>query len=152
MKFARESAKDCFNEAMPLLEKHWKEIAHFKDIPLDPDFDQYLKIEQLGMLRVFTAREDSGTLIGYAVFFVRANPHYKSSIQANQDILFIDPAHRGTGGKFILWCDNQLKAEGIEVVMHHIKAAHNFGKLLERFSYELVDLIYAKRLNITKRD
>jgi hypothetical protein len=51
------------------------------------------------------------------------------------------------GGRFIKWCDEQLRAEGVAVVYHHIKAAHNFGPMLERFGYELVDLIYSRRLN-----
>lgn len=145
--FQQERAQDCFKEAMPLLMEHWNEIAHYKDIPLEPDFELYEKIENLGIIRCYTARNDEKKLIGYAVFFVRSNPHYKSSIQASQDILFISKNNRGMGGRFIKWCDEQLKAEGIAVVYHHIKAAHNFGPLLERFGYELVDLIYSRRLN-----
>jgi hypothetical protein len=41
----------------------------------------------------------------------------------------------------------RLALEGIQVVYHHVKAAHNFGKMLERMDYKLVDLIYAKRLD-----
>ena len=145
--FKREVAQDCFQEAMPLLMAHWEEIAHYKDIPLDPDFEQYAKCEQSGMLRCYTARIDENALVGYAVFFVRSNPHYKTSIQASQDILFISKNHRGMGGRFIKWCDEELRSEGVAVVYHHIKAAHNFGPMLERFGYELVDLIYSRRLN-----
>lgn len=146
MKFNLEKVRDIIEEIEPLLHKHYEEIAHFKTIPLDPDYDQYLQLEELGVIRLFTARTDDGLLVGYAVFFVRANLHYKSSLQAAQDIIFIDPAHRGTGAKFILWCDEQLKAEGVQAVYHHVKKAHNFGPMLERFGYELVDLIYGRIL------
>ena len=148
MQFQREPAShELFQEMMPLLQKHWEEIAHFKDIPLEPDWDMYLKIDQSGALRNFTARDDQGKLIGYAVFFVRSNINYKSSIQASQDVIFIDPTVRGFGAKFILWCDKQLKDEGIDAVYHHVKEAHNFGPMLERLGYKLVDLIFTKRLN-----
>ena len=146
IKFHKERAQDCYEESIPLLYKHWQEIAHYKDIPLDPDFDSYTKTEDAGFLRCYTARRASSQLVGYAVFFVRPNPHYKTSIQASQDILFIDSNHRGMGGRFIKWCDEQLRLENVQVVYHHIKAQHNFGKLLERFGYELVDLIYARRM------
>lgn len=148
MKFQRETAgPDLFGEMAPLLEKHYLEISHYLDIPLDPDWPQYQKLEDVGALRVFTARDEALTMTGYAVFFVRHNIHYKSSLQALQDVLFIDPTNRGFGAKFILWCDKELRAEGVQVVYHHVKDAHNFGALLERFDYQLVDHIYARRLD-----
>lgn len=147
MKFQRERIADVYEEALPLLTAHWKEIAHYQDIILNPDIETYVKMDDAGMLRAFTARDLNGILIGYAVFFVRANMHYKDSLQASQDILYIDKNKRGTGGRFILWCDEQLKAEGVQVVYHHSKVAHNFGPLLERFGYKLVDYIYGRRLD-----
>lgn len=148
LQFAAEIfCKELFEEVLPLLEEHYLEIAHYQDIPLDPDFDSYLAASQMGNLRCFSARNEAGALVGYAVYFVRKNLHYKSSLQAVQDILFIQKHLRGTGGRFILWCDEQLRAEGVQAVYHHIKAEHNFGRLLERFDYQLVDLIYARRLD-----
>lgn len=146
MIFKREKTQDCFDEALPLLKSHWEEIAHYKDIPLEPDYEFYVAAENAGFLRTYTARSESGELIGYAVYVVRHALHYKSSIQAHQDILFISKSHRGTGGRFILWCDEQLKAEGVQTVYHHVKASHNFGRLLERFGYNVIDIIYGRRL------
>ena len=70
-----------------------------------------------------------------------------SILYAVQDIVFIDPECRGGGFKFIRWCDEQLRELGVNVVTHHIKAAHNFGPALERMGYTLQDLIYSRRLN-----
>lgn len=187
--FAREPLTDAlWDEAYPLLEAHWREVAHFQDIPLEPDVARYRANEQAGVIRFYTAREVptgdaslflecshchvlamaagpchlggtcqtcgngtfrfGATLVGYALYIVNSNPHYASSIQAVQDVIYLDPAVRGgTGYKFIKWCDEQLAAEGVQASYHHVKAAHNFGKLLERQGYELVDLIYAKRLD-----
>lgn len=148
MRFQREKAQDIFAEIMPLLEKHYLEIAHYQDIKLEPDFEQYAKIEDCGLLRTFTARDDQGVMVGYAVFFVKSNLHYKSSKQAVQDVIYIERSRRGAGiGKeFIQWCDEQLKADGCQVVYHHIKDKHNFGPMLETMGYQLVDLIYGRRL------
>lgn len=147
MKFQREMGYDIYEEMKPLLELHFKEISANQDIALDPDWDGYTATEKAGCLRTFTARNDDGKLIAYAVFFVRHNLHYKNSFQAVQDVLYVDPATRGFGAKFIIWCDRQLKDEGVQVVYHHVKKAHNFGPLLERMNYKLVDLIFAKRLD-----
>jgi GNAT superfamily N-acetyltransferase len=144
--FQRERAHEIFQEVMPLLELHYKEIAHFKDIKLNPDFESYEKLERLGSLRTYTARDQQSRLVGYAVFFIRHNIHYKESLQAVQDIIFVHPEQRGFGRRFIEWCDAELAKEKVEAVYHHVKAAHNFGPMLERLGYQLVDLIYARRL------
>lgn len=147
MNFKREQIQLVFEEAVPLLQMHWEEIAHYQDIKLEPDFGRYTQLEESGAVRCFTARDDANKLIGYSVFFVRENIHYKSSVQAVQDILFIHPGRRGTGMRFVKWCDEQLKNDGVQAVYHHVKAAHNFGPMLERLGYQLVDLIYARRLD-----
>ena len=143
--FGTANVEAIWPEIYPLFVKHWEEIAHYKNIPLEPDYEKYKEIEKVGMLRIFTARED-GKLIGYCVYFINHNLHYKSTIQALQDVLFVQKEKRGFGMKFIKWCDEQLKNEGVNVVHQHIKKAHNFGPMLERIGYELVDLIYARRL------
>lgn len=147
MIFKEESVKDVLDEIKPLLKEHWNEIAHYKDIPFDPDYEAYLKLDESGFLKVFTARTDTGVLIGYAVYFIKHNIHYRSSLQALQDILYLHPAHRGRGSVFISWCDDQLKSKGVQIVSQHIKAAHNWSRVLERMGYELMDLIYVKRLD-----
>ncbi len=147
MIFAEEKIKDCIGEAAPLLDKHWAEIAHYKDINLNPDYEQYFKANDAGFLKCFTARCDKGKLIGYAVYFIKPHVHYRQSIWASQDVLFIDKEYRGRGGMFIFWCDDRLREAGIQVVTHHVKAAHNWGRLLERGGYDLQDLIYTKRLD-----
>lgn len=146
--FQRERAIDLWPEIMPLLEKHWHEIAHYADIKLEPDVKAYNWADDFGALRCFTARVGE-TLVGYAIYFVRPNLHYTSSLQASQDVLFLLPEYRGKliGAQFIAWCDAQLQAEGVQVVTQHVKAEHNFGPLLERMGYQLVDLIYSRRLD-----
>ena len=143
--FQRESVEDVRHEIAPLLELHWFEIAHYSDITLDPDWTFY---ESSPAVRVFTARDD-GRLVGYAVFFVSTNKHYRQSLQAVQDILFLLPEYRSrtVGPRLIIYADEELQAEGVQVVYQHVKAAHDFGPLLTRIGYERVDTIYARRLD-----
>lgn len=147
MRFQQETLSTSLEEAKPLLQKHWDEIAHYKDIPLDPDYDAYFKLESAGILKVFTARDENKNMLGYAVFVIQAHPHYKNNIYAKQDVVYIDCDRRGIGMFFIRWCDERLATMGIHVVTQHVKAAHNFGPALNRLGYELQDLIYTKRLN-----
>jgi GNAT superfamily N-acetyltransferase len=148
MQFQKEQlSPELFAEMLPLLTAHYKEIAHYQDIPLEPDYSSYKHLSDSDCLRIFTARNDDKELIGYCVYFVRENLHYKSSLQAVQDIVYVRPDCRGVGARLIKWSDEQLKADKVQVVYQHVKSAHNFGPMLERMGYELVDLIYARRLD-----
>lgn len=147
MQFSIEAIKDNIEESKALTKEHWKEIAHYEDIPLDPDYDQYVQLEEIGFTRFFVARDNSGAMVGYALYFIRPHIHYKSSLQSVQDIIFIKKENRGKGGSFIMWIDEKLRAEGVQVTYHHIKKAHNWGAMLERIGYTLQDLIYCRRLN-----
>jgi GNAT superfamily N-acetyltransferase len=147
MKFQEEKIKDSIEEAKPLLRKHWEEIAFYKDIELNPDYELYFRMEAMGATRAYAARDDQGKMIGYAVYFLRYNPHYKQSFMAVEDIIFFDPAARGRGALFIKWCDDQLKALGVQIVSHHVKVFFNWGRILERMGYDKQDIIYTKRLD-----
>lgn len=148
MNFVRETLSAVKEEIQPLLEKHWKEIALYPDILLNPDWERYAGVEEHGALRIYTIRND-GTLVGYAVFFVLPSPHYKDSLQAGEDILFLDASLRGhfVGVRFMKFCEEELTKEGVQVVRHHTKAKFSFAPLLEHLGYELEDLVYAKRLD-----
>lgn len=133
-----------------LLRRHWHEVAHFPDIPLDPDWEAYEGVEAVGRLRIFTVRIE-GELVGYVAYFINRNPHYKSSLQAVQDVLFLAPEHRGSriGYQLILFADTHLEAEGVQAVYQHSKAKKelDLGPLLRSQGYELVDTLWAKRLD-----
>lgn len=146
---ARELFRDVFDEALPLLRAHWAEIASFLDIPLDVDVPRYLAMEESGNLRVFTVRE-AGKLVGYAVFVVARNAHYAGSLQAVQDVLYIERSARGAlhGLRLLRHCDEALRTEGVQVVVQHVKNKHpTLGVIAQRCGYEPVETIYAKRLD-----
>jgi len=55
----------------------------------NPNVGVYEASDKSGALRIFTARQVE-LLVGYQIFFVCSHPHTMQSIQAVQDILFID--------------------------------------------------------------
>lgn len=146
--FQRETLDQAKADGEPLLRRHWIEIAHYLDITYDPQWDKYELLEASGVLRIYTARLD-GRLIGYCVFVVGYNLHYRASLEANEDVLFLAPEHRKgrVGLKLIQFVDAQLKAEGVQLVRRHIKFAHDHFPLLERMGYEKIDMIVGRRLD-----
>ena len=136
-------------EALPLFKLHYAEIARYLDIPLDPDLGMYETVEAAGNLRVYSARHE-GELVGYVIFFLRTHPHYKTSLHAHQDVLFLLPAYRKglVGIRLIKFADKMLGEEGVQVVSHHVKDYADFGPILERMGYEKVETIYMRRLDV----
>lgn len=137
-------------ELTPLLEHHFSEVARFKDIALDPDWEFYKKAAEVGIWRFYTMRTDELALAGYAAFIVQPNRHYSSSRQANCDVFYVVPGYRNpfTTVRFLNWCDTMLKELGVQVVYHRAKVyLPALGQLLERFcDYEHVENCYLRRL------
>lgn len=146
-----EHFETCWDEMTALFRGHYEEIAHFKDIELDPDAQAYAELAATDHLRIFTVR-DEGALVGYAMFVVRRNPHYRGSLTAVQDVLYLKPEYRRgmTGVRLLRLSERSLAAEGVQVVYHHVKRTNRVGELLERLGYELTDQLYAKRLDKKK--
>jgi len=147
--YRAEPVARVWGELLPLLEAHYHEVAHYQDIPLCPDRERYEAVEANGMLRLYTARDDAGALVGYAVFFVQTNAHYATSLQAVQDVLFVHPDYRGhrDGARLVAWCDEQLRSEGVQVVYQHVKDTLDWSPLLAALGYERIESIWGRRLD-----
>lgn len=143
MNFAEETWADCRDELVELFPRHWREIALRQDlIPLDVDEKQY---EALGdFLHITTAREDR--LVGYLMSIVHPHLHYKSTLMAFQDIMWIDPDYRkGRNGiRLIQASEGFLKARGVKQIFLGTKLRLDLGSLFKRLGYEPVEMIYSK--------
>lgn len=137
--FQIEKFKDCFPEAAPLLEAHYQEIATHKEHKvLDPDFERYYNLEDNDMLRIVTARDDD-KLVGYYVSMIISHLHYSQCVYAMNDILYVDPAYRGTSLAYRLfkYALKDLKENTkANMVLIHMKTKHPFRKLLQKFGFE----------------
>lgn len=152
--FNRETLIECQSEIQPILRnEHWEEVGHYDDIPIDMQWDKYAALESMGKLRCYTIREplneefNETVLKGYAFFIVDNHLHYKSTIVASQDILYVRRPYRGIGRAFLSWCDEQLKREGVVTVTHHAKPWFEYGQLFEKLGYEKAETIWARRLD-----
>jgi GNAT superfamily N-acetyltransferase len=146
--YQQESLVTAKDDAIPLLERHWKEIAlNQEKIKMKPDWDAYADLEDSGILRIFTARED-GMMIGYFVCFVKAHIHYKDNIFAYNDVLFLGADHRRgfVGPKLMKFAEKCLKADGVEVMVINTKRHKPFDVLLHWLGYTHIENLYSKVL------
>lgn len=112
--FQEESYKVIFTpEFMELMLAHYKEVGGFKDsnkIKLAPNWDLYRTLGKNGNIVMFTIRDDK-MLIGYNFYMVASHPHYRNSIIAEADSLYLIPKFRKgyTGYKLIKYSIDKLK-------------------------------------------
>lgn len=132
------------NDILPLIERHYQEIAQFKDFQkLDPDWDDYEAIERAGKLWVLTAR-DRGMLIGYIVMVIGRSRHYRTLLMASEDIHYLLPEYRKglTGYRLIAKTVAAMKEKGVGLTLLRTKAGQSHAVLFERLDGELSDLVY----------
>jgi GNAT superfamily N-acetyltransferase len=141
--------KELIDEMLPMLEEHRKELTAYKDIKLNVDYERYIGAYNIGMFRVFVARDENNSIVGYVAYFINNNAHYSDYVYAIQDVLYVDKSRRGgvIGAKLLKYADNALKNEhNVSVVTQHTKVFHDIGPFLEKMGYEFVEKIYMKRL------
>lgn len=146
--YQQESLATCKEDAIPLLERHWEEIALNKDmIKLNPDWDAYADLEEAGILKIFTARSDE-KLVGYFVVLVKHHIHYKDHLFAYNDILFVDQGFRKgfTSARLIKFSQKCLKEDGVVVMVVNTKRHKPFDNLLVWLGYKHIENIYSKVL------
>jgi GNAT superfamily N-acetyltransferase len=146
IKFGVERYYQVSEDIKELIKLHYEEIAVNKDvIPLDPDWDRYKALDDSGLIMTVTAR-DEGKLIGYAIFFVTSHLHYKSTVYANNDLLYLHPDYRKglVGVRLITISEGFLKQRGVTKIMWHIKFNKDFSRLLHHLGYVDEDIIVGK--------
>jgi len=148
--FQIECWADCQPEIASLCVRHWEEIAHNKDlIKLDPDWERYRILADNHVLSVATARVD-GILIGYQIYMVMAHLHYKQSLTAMSDVLYLAPEYRqGTAGIRLMKCaEEELNRLGVQRIIQNVKLTADWGVILERMGYKPFERIYTKLLGV----
>lgn len=141
-----ENIATVWDEAQELIAKHYDEIAWKRDkIKLDPDYTKYMVMNENGYVHVVTMR-DGGVLVGYCVTIADANLHYKSTIYAKNDIIYIEPEYRKKqyGLGLMQFMENEMKYHGVHVITMHMKLYAPFEGLLEALGYEPVETEYSK--------
>lgn len=146
MKFAREIlTMDLCHELLPLFEEHHNEMPFIRETELEPNFESYVSLERLGFLRLFTARADGGEILGHIFFMIAPSLQARRRTIANNDVLFIRKEHRGFGNKFIKWCVEELRNDGIDITYITTHTDLDFGPMLMRMNFEKLGHIYMRR-------
>lgn len=142
----REQLQDFYAESLPLLQAHWAEVANYQaERPLEPDLGKYAELEKLARLFCIIARSN-GKLVGYSVWITDTHLHYKSSVMAANDVIYVVPEYRqrGLGIRLIKESERLLFAAGVENILFHVKAKKDWSAILQRMGYAVEDVILGK--------
>jgi hypothetical protein len=141
-----ESFTKNLAQLKPLLLGHWAELALDQDrVPLDPDWEIYLRKDAEGGILFVTVR-DAGALVGYFVGFVGPGLHYRTCLTLQMDVFFLHPDFREgdslqqVEGEVIaenLFGEVQraAKARGVQRMFVGSKLHKDVSALFERLGY-----------------
>ena len=145
VKFQRETIGDCIAESIALAKMHHGEInGALRKHSFDPNFDMYLGAERVGLLRLFTMRND-GELVGYSIFTVLRHLYY-DALFAKEEYLFVHPGFRGfSAGKFFLWTEQQVIDEGAEIIGREVSGV-DYSRSLKKLGYVEAERGYIREI------
>lgn len=135
-------------EILPLLHRHWQEIALDQNrVKLDPDWQRYERMDDAGQLSIVTMRA-AGELVGYCVMMISPELHYRSTLGARMDIFWLAPEMRGRMGgvKLFRAVEAELKRRGVKRAYMGSKLHKDSSRLFEAMGYRPIETWFSKLL------
>ena len=116
--------------------------------PLDFRWEVFFQLQDLGMFRVYTAREN-GKLLGVAMYVVTEHLHHRGWMVADCDGLSVhlDARGRGIGRLLVNFAADDLKEAGVQIMAHRARAVYDDVPLFEKLpEFKLIEKVYARKL------
>lgn len=144
VKYQQEFLSHAEAEVTPLAELEWEESGHPTE-PLVIDWETYFKLEEVGMLKFFTARSDD-KLIGYFVVIVSSPLTTKGELVASYEAVYVDKGYRKSlvGRRLFKFVEDCIREDGICRVVASSSVKNPIGKFLNRLGYSEIETKYEK--------
>lgn len=139
---------DLLSHAQAMFAAHWEEIALNKSLMvLKPDLPRYHAMDAAGMLIVLGAFVGDA-LVGYSLSFIAQHLHYADLRYVQNDLLFVDAAHRNSraGLQLIRATEDAAREAGAQMVIWHAKQGTTLDALLPRLGYRVQDVMYSREV------
>jgi len=145
--FQVETVETWAAESKDLVYAHWQELGLDLDLEIAPDIAKMKALEDLGVWRVLTARED-GRLVGYLLAVVSVHLHYMNSPRMFiVDAYYVSPESRkGTGAKLIRFAETFARELGTIKIYLSCKIHRDHSALFLALGYQLSDYAFIKRI------
>lgn len=145
--FSTSKGKDCIEQLKKMFDAHYEELSVTKNAKLNPDYDIYMKMDSHNMLEVILCKNDD-EVIGYIVFFISPNLHYKDCLLATEDIYYLKPEYRKgtTGIKMFKFAEKYLKSINVNMIKYGTKTHLDNSRLFEYLGYNFIEKIFTKEI------
>ena len=150
--YQKEKFVDLLPELPEIFYKHWQEVALNKQqIALRPNYEEYRRLEQLGILHIMAAR-DGTKLAGYVFHMVHPHLHYVDSLTAFTDLLYLrKECTRGMTAasryrNLIRASEKMLRDLGVQRVYLMTKTHLDLTALFENLGFKLIEKNFSKLL------
>lgn len=145
--FQEEVPTDEFiSEFLVVASKHHTESDQIsKRFDLEPDWNTYISLYNMGMVKTMTIR-DEGKLVGYYNVLIAISPHHKKMLCATCDVFFVLKEYRKgmLAIKFLKYVEKTLKNYGINVLSLNTTSEKPLTKLLERLGWTFTECVFTK--------
>lgn len=148
VKYQQEFLGGVRGEVETLIQDHYDEVYPARSVlDWDMDWDAYEKLEEIGLLKIFTAREEK-TLVGYLWVLISPNLHVKGNLVAHDDGLFVSKPHRGSSvaKRLLGFAEKCLKDDGFKVFYVSGTTEKPIDALMLRLGYSAVETKFQKVL------
>lgn len=144
-----EQFKDVLDDhGRQLLKRHHAEIAlDQEEVDYAPDWARYEVLDKLGQLSITTLRSQ-GIIVGYCVMHVMPELHYKTTLTATMDIMWVAPEYRENMGGLRLMraVEAELRRRGVKRVYMGSKLHKDISKIFKAMGYVPIELWFSKIL------
>jgi GNAT superfamily N-acetyltransferase len=140
-----EPLRDVLHELHPLHVLHWGETEkHRHGLPLAPDYEGMLARERAGRLVQFVVRKD-GAIAAHLRMYLAVSMHSGTRF-AEEDTLFVHPAHRGSllALRLLRFAERALLSLGVREIRANSKLVNNADVLMRRMGYQQVAIQFVK--------
>lgn len=130
-----------------------QEVGHHQDAtPFDPDYQQYLNLELVGILRTLVVRR-RGRVVGFALCTLGPHMDHITTRWGLIMKLHLDPAERRgmRGQRMMRMCEKMFRAEGVKIITGAERPRRNSrgrttASLFIFNGYDPIETVYVKVL------
>ena len=144
--FQAERFADALPELTPLHDAHYLETEkHRAGLALDPDFEGIKERERNGGLIQFTARTETGELVGNMRVVIGISAHTQT-LFCEEDTFYVVPEHRGGFMAVRLWqfVEAAVRSVGVREVRFNSRLSTGADSMAKYLKYQPVALHFVK--------
>ena len=143
-------------EITPLGQECWDECSEIKKdtcayhgqrgLPIDPNNDQYVLMQNSNILIAMTLRDGEGVLQGYSLMLLYYSLHLKEELCGNVDTFYVRPDHRKYMPRFMSSVEEEFRSRGVSIVGWPVTLTGKLYQILKKRGYIADDIIMELKL------